>query len=71
VANVPAAEKEERVEAGAPPANESVEAPKETENVVAAVVSTVGPEKQAVAATTQEVGSTESRPTEETEIGGS
>src|SRR5260370_13799547 len=34
VANVPAAEKEERVEAGAPPANESIEAPKESESVL-------------------------------------
>jgi len=40
VANIPAAEKEERVEAGAPPANELVEAPKESESVVAPVVST-------------------------------
>jgi hypothetical protein len=48
VANIPAAEKEERVEAGAPaapepgeggpPANESVEAPEESENVAAAAV---------------------------------
>ena len=46
VANVPAAEKKERVEANAspartaPPASESVEAPKESKSVVAAVVST-------------------------------
>jgi hypothetical protein len=56
--------KEERVEAGAPPADESVEAPKESESVVAAVVSTAEPEKQALetsASTTEE----------ETEIGGS
>jgi len=72
LANVPAAEKEERVEAGAPPADESVEAPKESEDVVTAVVSTAEPEKPAVAAATAEVGSTESRPAEEeTEIGGS
>ncbi len=64
VANVPAAEKEERVEAGAPPANESVEASKESESVVAAVVSTAEPERQASA------GADASR-TEETEIGGS
>ncbi len=64
VANVPAAEKEERVEAGAPPANESVEASKESESVVAAVVSTAEPERQASA------GGDASR-TEETEIGGS
>src|ERR1700736_2799192 len=72
LANVPAAEKEERVEAGAPPANESVEAPKERENVAAAVVFNTEPEQQVVAAATGEVGSTESRPAEEeTEIGGS
>jgi hypothetical protein len=54
-AAVSAAEKEQRVEAGAPPADELPEAPKETKEVVAA-----------------EVGSRESRPTEdETEIGGS
>jgi len=65
LANVPAAEKEERVEAGAPPADESVEAPKESESVVAAVVSTAEPEKQASAAA-------DSSTTEEkTEIGGS
>src|SRR5256886_2179104 len=40
VANIPAAEKEERVEAGAPPADELVGAPKESESVVAPVVST-------------------------------
>jgi hypothetical protein len=63
-AGVSPAEKEERVEAGAPPADESVEAPKESESVVAAVVSTAEPEKQALetsASTTEE----------ETEIGGS
>ncbi|HUE62384.1 MAG TPA: hypothetical protein VMO04_04590 [Chthoniobacterales bacterium] len=55
VANVPAAEKEQRVEAGAPPADELPEAPNETKEVVAA-----------------DIGSTESRATEEeTEIGGS
>jgi hypothetical protein len=64
LADVPGAEKEERVEAGAPPANESVvEAPKESENVVAAVVSTAEPNKQAL--------ETSASTTEETEIGGS
>jgi len=64
VANVPAAEKEERVEAGAPPANESVEASKGSESVVAAVVSTAEPERQASAVA-------DASRTEETEIGGS
>ena len=64
IANVPAAEKEERVEAGAPPANESVEAPKGSESVVAAVVSTAEPERQASAVA-------DASTTEETEIGGS
>ena len=64
LADVPGAEKEERVEAGAPPANESVvEAPKESENVEAAVVSTAEPNKQAL--------ETSASTTEETEIGGS
>jgi len=70
VANVPAAEKEERVEANAspartaPPANESVEAPKGSESVVAAVVSTAEPERQASVVA-------DASTTEETEIGGS
>ncbi len=64
VADIPAAEKEERVEAGAPPANESIEAPKESESVIAAVVSTAEPERQASAAA-------DASTTEETEIGGS
>jgi len=64
VANIPAVEKEERVEAGAPPANESVEAPKESESVVAAVVATAEPERQASAAA-------DASTTEPTEIGGS
>jgi len=64
VANVPAAEKEERVEAGAPPANESVEASKGSESVIAAVVSTAEPERQASAVA-------DASRTEETEIGGS
>lgn len=57
-----ALEKEARVEAGAPPAEESAEASKETESVVAAAVPAA------------EVGSTESRPSEKeepTEVGGS
>ena len=60
-----AAEKEQRVEAGAPPADEPVvEAPKESKGVVAAVVSTAEPSKQALetsASTTED----------EAEIGGS
>jgi hypothetical protein len=70
VADVPAAEKEERVEANAspartaPPANESVEAPKGSESVVAVVVSTAEPERQASVVA-------DASTTEETEIGGS
>jgi hypothetical protein len=61
---VPAAEKEQRVEAGAPPADELPEESRKTDDVVAAVVSTAEPEKQALetSASTAE---------EETEIGGS
>src|SRR5438477_4134055 len=44
-----AAEKEQRVEAGAPPAEEPAEDSKKTEHVVAAAVSTAEPEKQASA----------------------
>ena len=75
VAEMPAAEKEERVEAGAPaspesngggpPASESSVAPKETEDVVAAAVSAAESDKQALgtsASTTIQ---------EESEIGGS
>src|SRR5438874_1229554 len=60
-----AAEKEQRVEAGAPPAEEPAEDSKKTEHVVAAVVSTAQPEKQASAVADA------STPEEETEIGGS
>jgi hypothetical protein len=62
-AAVSAAEKEERVEAGAPPADELPD-PKKTEDVVAAVVSTAEPNKQAL-------GTSASTTEEETEIGGS
>lgn len=54
-----ATEQEERVEAGAPAANESVESPKEGESVVAAAVSAAEEDSKA------------SRPGEEAEIGGS
>ena len=60
-----AAEKEQRVEAGAPPAEEPAEDSKKTEHVVAAAVSTAEPEKQASAVA--DASTTE----EETEIGGS
>jgi hypothetical protein len=63
-AAVSAAEKEQRVEAGAPPADEPAEAPKESKGVVAAVVSTAEPEKQAPETS---ASATE----EEMEIGGS
>ena len=56
-----AAEKEARVEAGAPPADELAE---KTENVVAAVVSTAEPNRQAL-------GTSASTTEEEAEIGGS
>jgi hypothetical protein len=59
IAEMSSAEKEARVEAGAPPADETPEAQKEPEDVVAAAVSAA------------ETGSTESRPTEETDVGGS
>ena len=62
---VPASEKEQRVEAGAPPTGELPEGPEKTEDVVAAVVSTAEPEKQALAT------SASTTPGEETEIGGS
>jgi hypothetical protein len=63
-AAVSAAEKEQRVEAGAPLADELPEESRKTDDVAAAVVSTAEPEKQALetSASTAE---------EETEIGGS
>jgi hypothetical protein len=65
-AAVSAAEKEQRVEAGAALADELPEKSKKNEDVVAAVVSTAEPEKQAGAAATASTTAAE-----ETEIGGS
>src|SRR5439155_18074206 len=62
--NAEAAEKEQRVEAGAPPTDELPETEKKPEDVVAAVGSTAEPEKQAAAAAN---ASTTEEPTE---IGG-
>jgi hypothetical protein len=64
VAGVPPAEKEQRVEAGAPPADELPETEKKRKDLVAAVVSTAEPEKQALETSA-------SAAEEETEIGGS
>jgi hypothetical protein len=72
LANVPAAEKEERVEAGAPPESELVvEAPKEIESVASAEEALAAAPSRTGITSAAEVGSTESRPTEEAEIGGS
>src|SRR6059058_5692571 len=62
---VPASQQEQRVEARAPPTGELPEGPDKTEDVVAAVVLTAEPEKQALAT------SASTTPGEETEIGGS
>ena len=59
-----AAEKEERVEAGAPPAEEEVKVSEKSEDVVAAAVSAAEPDKQ-------ELGTSSSTTAEEAEIGGS
>jgi hypothetical protein len=65
VAGVPPAEKEQRVEAGAPPADELPETEKKPKDLVAAVVSTAEPEKQALETSASTTAA------EETEIGGS
>jgi hypothetical protein len=64
LADAAAKEKEARVEAGAPPAEEPNEVPKESEDVVAAVVSTAEPDKK-------ELGASSSTTEDPSEIGGS